>query len=121
MKKETMVANIKKVFGTNHSYTYQIESLAKVYPIEQVRFVYDQMIDGEKNYIQRQIAELLERFEELEEMDSSIDEEELKRRKDAYFGYCEEMRYEWGDNVKVQSYKEWEEEFEARGGWDNYF
>ena len=68
MTKETMVANIKKVFGTNHSYSYQIESFAKLYPIEQVKFVYNQMIDGEKKYIQKQIEKLQKRLDELNEM-----------------------------------------------------
>ena len=68
MTKETMVANIKKVFGVNHSYTYQIESFVKVYPIERVKFVYNQMIDGEKNYIQKQIEKLQKRLDELNEM-----------------------------------------------------
>ena len=68
MTKETMVANIKKVFGTNHSYSYQIESFAKLYSIEQVKFVYNQMIDGEKEYIQKQIEKLQKRLDELNEM-----------------------------------------------------
>lgn len=68
MTKETMIANIKKVFGINHSYTYQIESFAKIYPIERVKFVYNQMIDGEKNYIQKQIEKLQKRLDELNEM-----------------------------------------------------
>lgn len=68
MTKETMIANIKKVFGINHSYTYQIESFAKIYPIERVKFVYNQMIDGEKNYIQKQMEKLQKKLDELNEM-----------------------------------------------------
>lgn len=68
MTKETMVANIKKVFGVNHSYTYQIESFAKLYPIERVKFVYNQMIDGEKEYIQKQIEKSQKRLDELNKM-----------------------------------------------------
>ena len=68
MTKETMVANIKKVFGVNHSYTYQIESLAKLYPIKRVKFVYNQMINGEKEYIQKQIEKSQKRLDELNKM-----------------------------------------------------
>lgn len=68
MTKEQMIDNIKKVFGINHSYTYQIESFAKIYPIERVKFVYNQMIDGEKNYIQKQMEKLQKRLDELNEM-----------------------------------------------------
>lgn len=68
MTKEQMTDNIKKIFGINHSYTYQIESFAKMYPIEQVKFVYNQMIDGEKDYIQKQIVKLQKRLDELNEM-----------------------------------------------------
>lgn len=68
MTREQMIDNIKKVFGVNHSYTYQIESLVRVYPTERVKFVYNQMIDGEKDYIQKQIKKLQKRLDELNEM-----------------------------------------------------
>ena len=56
----------------------------------------------------------------LETLQKIIDEE-TEARKEAYFDYCKEMRCEWGDNVKVMTFEEWEKEFEELGGWKNYF
>lgn len=59
-------------------------------------------------------------MDKLERLQRIIDEE-TEARKEAYFGYCEEIRYEWGDNAKVMTFEEWEREFEELGGWKNYF
>lgn len=49
--------------------------------------------------------------------------EEQEKRKEAYKDYYEEMRYEWGDNVKIITFEKWEKEFEENydSNWDFYY
>lgn len=53
-----------------------------------------------------------------EERLKQIIEEEEQARKNCYQSYCEELRYEWGDNAVPMSFEEWEKDFEEHGGWE---
>lgn len=62
----------------------------------------------------------MDEHEQLKRLFAIIDEEEQARR-EAYVSYCEDVRRKLGDEAKVMTFEEWEEEFEKSGGWAKYF
>lgn len=68
MTKEEMRNNIVKLFGRNHSWTYQIFSLTYCEKEEVAKFYYDRMIESEKDSVEKEIIKLQKRLDDLNKM-----------------------------------------------------
>lgn len=68
MTKKEMTDNIIKLFGRNHSWTYQFFSIANFKEGLIVKFYYDKIIESEKENVKKQIEKLQKRLDELNEM-----------------------------------------------------
>lgn len=68
MTKKEMQDNIIKIFGRNHSWTYQFFSLTYCKENLIVKFYYDEIIKSEKNRVEKEIEKLQKRLDDLNKM-----------------------------------------------------